>query len=204
MFTKAKSGLERLLLLYRNLRPLSTSNSDRHPVFNIEIDRKERSITLIPKQGTEHKSSLIWLHGLGDSANGFADVFLNEEFAWSPPTCKVLLLTAPERPVTLNGGMIMNSWYDIYSLRGDDDMLSLDKLYDKYNREEMLQSVAYVSSIIDMEVASLGDSKKVFVGGFSQGCALSLATMIHYPKRLGGLFCLSGMNAIKIDWSKVP
>ena len=26
---------------------------------------------------------------------------------------KVLLLTAPIRPVTVNGGMEMNSWYDI-------------------------------------------------------------------------------------------
>lgn len=27
--------------------------------------------------------------------------------------------------------------------------------------------------------------------------------MIHYPKPLGGIFGLSGMNALKIDWSKV-
>ncbi|TNV73468.1 hypothetical protein FGO68_gene16404 [Halteria grandinella] len=190
---------QRLSLIERNLRAFSTSDS-RHPIYNIQVDRKERSITLVPKES--HKSSLIWLHGLGDSANGFADVFLNEEYAWTPPHVKVILLTAPERPVTLNGGMVMNSWYDIYSLRGD-YIKSLDELFDKYSREEMLQSVQTVSAVIDKEIELLGDSRKVYIGGFSQGCALSLATMILYPKILGGLFCLSGMNALKIDWSRV-
>jgi predicted esterase len=60
-----------------------------------------------------HKYSLIFLHGLGDSAYGFADVFLDESIALVPNNCKVLLLNAPERAVTMNGGMVMTSWYDI-------------------------------------------------------------------------------------------
>jgi len=59
---------------------------------------------------------LIWLHGLGDSAAGFADIFLDERFNLVPNNCKVLLLTAPQRPVSLNDGMVMNSWYDIENL----------------------------------------------------------------------------------------
>jgi phospholipase/carboxylesterase len=50
----------------------------------------------------------------------------------------------------------------------------------------------------------LGDVSKVWVGGFSQGCALSLATLVTYPKAFGGVVGLSGMNALKIDWSQVP
>ena len=67
-----------------------------------------------------------------------------------------------------------------------------------------MESVGIISKLIDNEVSKLGDPKKVWVGGFSQGCALSLATMIHYPKALGGVIGLSGMNATQIDWSKVP
>ncbi len=77
---------------------------------------------------------MIWLHGLGDSAYGFADVFLDPEWRFVPDNCKVLLLTAPERPVTLNGGIVMNSWYDILSLRGD-NLKSLDDLYSKYSQD---------------------------------------------------------------------
>ena len=174
----------------------------KHPLYEIEESIEERSIVLTPK--TETKYALIWLHGLGDSAHGFANLFLEKESSFTPPSCKVVLLTAPERPVTLNGGMMMNSWYDIYSLRGD-HIKSLDDLYSKYSREEMMESVGIVSRRLDREIELLkGESTKVFVGGFSQGCALSFATMTHYPKQLGGVIGLSGMNAIKIDWASVP
>jgi len=52
--------------------------------------------------------------------------------------------------------------------------------------------VDIVSKIIDKEAATLGNSNKVFVGGFSQGCAVSLATLISYPKPLGGIVGMSG------------
>jgi phospholipase/carboxylesterase len=146
---------------------------------------------------------LIWLHGLGDSAYGFADIFLDPNWRFVPDNlCKVKLLTAPERPVTLNGGMLMNSWYDILSLRGD-HISSLDDLFSKYSKTELMQSVDIVSKVIDQEVKEVGDPSKVWVGGFSQGCALSIATMLSYPKAFGGLVCLSGMNALKVDWKNI-
>lgn len=59
---------------------------------------------------------------------GFADVFLDSSFAMVPKSCKVLLLTAPERPVSMNGGMVMNSWYDIR--RAEDVKLDKSKQED--------------------------------------------------------------------------
>jgi phospholipase/carboxylesterase len=113
------------------------SSQNNHPNFKIDHNQKERSITLTPKKN-KPKYSLIWLHGLGDSAYGFADVFLDLNWRFVPEDiCKVRLLTAPERPVTLNGGMSMNSWYDILSLRGD-HITSLDDLFSKYSKEELM------------------------------------------------------------------
>jgi predicted esterase len=54
------------------------------------------------------------MHGLGDSADGFSDVA--EMFSTALPHVKFILPTAPSQPVTLNGGMSMNSWYDIVGL----------------------------------------------------------------------------------------
>ena len=72
----------------------------------------------------------------------------------------------------------MNSWYDILSLRGD-HIQSLDDLYSKYSQKELLESVKTVSDVIDEEVKELnGDVSKVWVGGFSQGCALTIATIL--------------------------
>jgi len=52
--------------------------------------------------------------------------------------------------------------------------------------------VAQISKMIDEEAKLLGSSKKVFIGGFSQGCAISIATLLSYPEPLGGVVCLSG------------
>jgi predicted esterase len=54
------------------------------------------------------------MHGLGDSADGLAD--LAEMWAQRLPYIKFILPTAGNRPVTLNGGMRMNAWYDIVGL----------------------------------------------------------------------------------------
>ena len=79
-------------------------------------DRVTNYLTCNPKG--EHKYSLIWLHGLGDSAQGFISIFAEREHSFVPSTCKVILPTAPIRAVTLNQGMKMNSWYDITTLAG--------------------------------------------------------------------------------------
>ena len=169
---------KRLRLLSNNLLVSNFASAPVHPVFEIEQVQKDRSIILHPKK--EHKYSLIWLHGLGDSAYGFADIFIDDSLRFTPDNVKVTLLTAPERAVTLNGGMVMNSWYDILSLRGA--AKTMEELYDKYSRKELLESVEIVSKVIDAEVNKLsGKYQNVWVGGFSQGCALSLATMIMYP-----------------------
>ena len=82
--------------------------------YKVEERNTDNYVILNPVH--EHKFSLIWLHGLGDSAYGFLDVFTDQRFKIVPETCKVILPTAPKRPVTCNGGMKMTSWYDILSL----------------------------------------------------------------------------------------
>ncbi|CDW78472.1 phospholipase carboxylesterase family protein [Stylonychia lemnae] len=172
-----------------------------HPKFDIQR-AADRSIILTPKLAP-HKYSLIWLHGLGDSAAGFVDVFLDENFNLVPKNCKVLLLTAPQREVTLNDGMMMNSWYDISNIRGGRPK-SMDELYPKYNQEQLMESVDIVTKHIESEIKLVGQSKQIFLGGFSQGCALALATFLKYDKLLGGIIGLSGMNALKFDLNNAP
>jgi phospholipase/carboxylesterase len=45
--------------------------------------------------------------------------------------------------------------------------------------------------IIEEEIALIGDSRKVYVGGFSQGCCMALHAL-KLPKRLGGIIACSG------------
>lgn len=55
---------------------------------------------------------MIWLHGLGDTALGWFDIFKSEHNFVNKHT-KIILLTAKSYPITLNGGIVMNAWYDI-------------------------------------------------------------------------------------------
>jgi len=57
-----------------------------------------------------------------------------------PDTCKVILPTAPQRAVTLNNGMVMNSWYDIKTLNRPANLTLEDNLKN-YSQEEILESV---------------------------------------------------------------
>ena len=74
---------------------------------------------MTPKE--DHKYSLIFLHGLGDTAMGFMDVFEDKrnEYQLTPPNCRIVLPTAPVQAVTLNDGFEMNSWFDVFHLRPD-------------------------------------------------------------------------------------
>lgn len=53
------------------------------------------------------------MHGLEDVPDSFLAGFNNPELSPFPDTTKIILLCAPVRPLTKNGGEKMTSWYDI-------------------------------------------------------------------------------------------
>lgn len=62
--------------------------------FGYYFEKKEKDIYLTPSVG-EHKFTLVWMHGLGDSAQGFLDFFYSDESIISNKNTKVILLNAP-------------------------------------------------------------------------------------------------------------
>ncbi|VAH53886.1 unnamed protein product [Triticum turgidum subsp. durum] len=122
---------------------------------------------------------VLWLHGLGDSGRANEPV-AGYAFAgarWAFPT-------APTAPVTCNRGMLMPSWFDIHdtpitskSVRGEADVL---------------RAVESVHAMIDREISAGTRPEDVFVFGLSQGGALSIASVLLYPKTLGGCAVFSG------------
>jgi phospholipase/carboxylesterase len=61
-----------------------------------------------------------------------------------------------------------------------------------------------VIKLIQDEIELLGDSKRIFLGGFSQGCSLALATYILYNQApLGGILGCSGLFCTDVDWAKI-
>ncbi|MEC8224979.1 MAG: carboxylesterase, partial [Pseudomonadota bacterium] len=132
-----------------------------------------------PAQG-DHKATVIWLHGLGDSGDGFAPVApqlaLPKELG-----VRFVFPHAPVQPVTLNGGMAMRSWYDIKSM-------DLDKRADEQGVRE---SAAKVAAIIDQEIAKGIAPNKIILAGFSQGGVVSLHLAPRLDFKLAGVMALS-------------
>ena len=139
------------------------------------------TVTIHPTDGS-HSATIVLMHGLGDSANGWADAA--EDLAHKMPWVKWILPTAGQIPVTLNMGHRMNAWYDIVGLdeRAGESCAGIES------------SVARVRGLLDAE-AQLGlPFSRMALAGFSQGGAMSLFTGMQLPveQRLAGLLILSG------------
>jgi predicted esterase len=137
--------------------------------------------TLIVQPLKQHKSTIFFLHGLGDSGAGWEPVgrMLQPLF----PNTKFVFPHAPSIPVTLNFNQTMPAWYDLYSL---------DKSVKKQDKEGILLSVSKIESLINQEIDLGIDSSQIILGGFSQGAAVSLITGLTTKINLGGIFGLSG------------
>lgn len=147
----------------------------------IERDGSTNMITIHPAEG-KHSASIVICHGLGDSADGFADVaeLLCKQF----PYLKAILPSAKTQPVTVNMGSSCPSWYDITGL----DAASSESV------EGIDESVAVVRGIVDSEI-SLGIlPSRIILAGFSQGGALSLFTGLQLPVECKpcGIIVMSG------------
>ncbi|XP_024962148.1 probable carboxylesterase Os04g0669500 [Cynara cardunculus var. scolymus] len=129
------------------------------------------------------RSFILWLHGLGDSgpANEPIKTFFTSPLftntRWSFPS-------APSQPVTCNYGASMPSWFNIHEIPITSNSPT--------DESTLLKAVQGVHSMIDKELAAGTDPKNVFVCGFSQGGALTLASVLLYPKTLGGGAVFSG------------
>ncbi|XP_078171104.1 putative carboxylesterase SOBER1-like isoform X1 [Carex rostrata] len=128
-------------------------------------------------------SFILWLHGSGDS--GPANESIKEHFT-DPvfKTTKWGLPTAPSRPITVNRGAVMPAWFDVT----DVPITSKSVRHD----EEVFSAVKDVHSMIDKQIANGINPNNVFVCGFSQGGALAIASVLLYPRTLGGGIIFSG------------
>lgn len=129
---------------------------------------------------SDPKATVIWLHGLGDSGHGFAPIVpelrLPEEMA-----VRFVFPHAPVRPVTINGGMSMNAWYDIKTM----------DLENRADEQGVLESSELVRQLLDAEIARGVKPERIILAGFSQGgvIALQLATRLEF--KLAGIMAMS-------------
>jgi predicted esterase len=158
-----------------------------------------------------HTHTAILLHGLGSNGSAFGSFFLtasvtsNEEGSASSrplnvlyPSMKWIFPSASWRRSTRFKGMKLSSWFDIVSVQNP-------SLREDTQIEGLVQSSQYLRDLICEEVQKLNDSwgggegaeRRIVFGGLSQGCAISLVTLLSLDHSLGGWVGMSGFMPLR-------
>lgn len=128
----------------------------------------------------EAQASVIWLHGLGADGHDFVSVI---PALGLPETLAVRFIFphAPLRPVTVNGGGVCRSWYDILAMGPPRQI----------NEADFLQSTKRIQALIEAEESRGVPSSRIILLGFSQGGAVAYHSALSFKRPLGGLAALS-------------
>ena len=131
--------------------------------------------------GPEPQHAIIWLHGLGADGNDFTPVVPELELDDVGPI-RFVFPHAPVQPVTINNGMAMRAWYDIY----------VADLVRREDEQGLRASQRAIEALITRENQRGIPTDRIVLAGFSQGCAMALQTGLRYPEKLAGIIGLSG------------
>jgi len=122
--------------------------------------------------GPNPTATVIWLHGLGADGHDFEPIV--PELALPKPV-RFVFPHAPVRPVTINNGMRMRAWYDIFQFGGGAE-----------DEAGIRASQKAVEDLIKNE-----SGKKIVLAGFSQGGAIVLQTALRHRAPIAGVMALS-------------
>ncbi|KAK6500599.1 hypothetical protein TWF506_003368 [Arthrobotrys conoides] len=147
---------------------------------------------IYPTTPRPHTSTIIFLHGRGSSGLELADELGNSKTSGPPdanifsqlPHVKWVFPTAKPRFSTIFQEEA-TEWFDIYSLSNPSERSELQI-------EGLREAVIFLRNILDQEIEILKDSKRVFLGGISQGEATGLMLLLTGGYSLSGFIGFSG------------
>ena len=144
------------------------------------MNSEEQLSTIEIPPESEHKYSVIWMHGLGADGHDFEGLVPELHLA-ARANIHFIFPNAPIQPVTINGGMAMRSWYDILEM-------SLERRVDI---DGIYQSAGSIEPLIQQEIAKGIPSTNILLAGFSQGGVIALHAGLRFPHKLAGIVALS-------------
>src|ERR1700741_3573101 len=131
--------------------------------------------TIQIESGPNPQAAVIWLHVLGADGHDFEPIVPELRLT---KAVRFIFPHAPVRPVTINSGMRMRAWYDIFQFGGGPE-----------DEKGIRESEGLLRKLIETEKSK--GIKKIMLAGFSQGGAIVLQPGLRYPERLAGIMALS-------------
>ena len=128
--------------------------------------------------GRNPQAAVIWLHGLGADGHDYEPIVPELELA---KPVRFVFPHAPIRPVTINNGMRMRAWYDIYQLGSTSGVVREDE-----------QGLRASQKLVEELIRAQGmPANRIVLAGFSQGGAIVLQAGLRQAERLAGIMALS-------------
>ncbi|XP_043278271.1 lysophospholipase-like protein 1 [Venturia canescens] len=140
------------------------------------------SRTIISNPTKKHTATLFFFHGSGSTGSD-VEAWISSliTFKFRFPHIKVVYPTAPSQPYTPLRGMRSNVWFDrsAVAIGAPEIKSSIDFMCEA------------ISELIEKEVANGIPLRRIVVGGFSMGGALSLHVAYRQKKSFAGCFVMS-------------
>ena len=133
------------------------------------------------ESGPDPTATILILHGLGADGNDFVPVAQELQLDPVGPV-RFIFPHAPVLPVTINNGYRMRAWYDILGFGEDAPQ----------DEAGLRRSQQLVEALLQREKERGVPAHRIVLGGFSQGCAISLMTGLRHAEPLAGIMGLSG------------
>lgn len=134
---------------------------------------------------------VIWLHGLGADGYDFKPI-VPELNLPEGNRIRFIFPHAPKRPVTINAGVVMPAWYDVFSIG-----------FTGHEDEEGIRATEQkIIELVELQQQRGIDTQKIVLAGFSQGGAIALHTALRYNKPLAGIMALSTYLPLVKDFAK--
>ncbi len=143
------------------------------------LETKKLLQTVVVDPTKQASASVIWLHGLGADGHDFEGIV--KSLGLDDLGIRFIFPHAPLRKISINAGMKMRAWYDIYTLERMD---LEDEVGIKASAED-------IGALIQKERDAHILSERIILAGFSQGGAMALHCGLRYRERLGGILALS-------------
>ena len=135
---------------------------------------------VILQTGNNPVACVIWLHGLGADGHDFEAIVPELNLPADKPI-RFVFPHAPKRAVTINGGMVMRAWFDMFmgerSIEG--------------NADHIRESQTLLTQYIDQQCAEGFDRQQIILAGFSQGGAIVLQAGLRTESSVAGILALS-------------
>jgi phospholipase/carboxylesterase len=128
--------------------------------------------------GSEARSTVIWLHGLGADGHDFEPIVPELKLSQEAGV-RFIFPHAPIRPITINDGAEMRAWYDFVPHS------------ETAGTEDIEVSAAQITQFIEREIERGIPSQNILLAGFSQGGVIALHTGTRFGKRLAGMLAIS-------------